>query len=136
MAADDDYWTISVRWGRSIYRDAPEHIRDYLDGRYVSNDAAYHAAQIVTQWARIRTGRVKMSYHPATPSTKAYQEPYWTVSVRAGRSIYRDAPEHIRETLTGRYSTYNRAHEAATLVTSWARIPFERAAIVGHDPKR
>ena len=134
MVADESCWTISVRWGKSVYRDAPEYILDYLAGRYATYNAAYGAAQIVVQWARLPLGRVKITYGPVSAKKPAAEEPYWTISVRWGQAVYSDAPEHIRDVLTARYPTYNRAHEAATLATQWARLPFERAKIIAHGP--
>jgi hypothetical protein len=134
VVTDESYWTISVRWGQAVYRDAPEHILEALAGRYATYNAAHHAAQIVTAWARLPLGRAKIAYQPAGARGPQEDEDYWTISVRWGKAVYRDAPEHILEALAGRYATYNRAYQAAQLVTQWARIPFERAKISQHGP--
>jgi hypothetical protein len=72
MADDEFYWTIKVLWGQQIYRDAPEHIAAYLSDHYVTYDAAYHAAKIVTQWARLPLVRARISIHiPGFEALKA-----------------------------------------------------------------
>ena len=62
------------------------------------------------------------------------EEAYWTIRVLWGAKIYADAPEGIRERLSAHYPTYNGAHESATVVTQWARIPLRRAKISCYDP--
>ena len=62
------------------------------------------------------------------------EEAYWTIRVLWGAKIYADAPEGIRERLSGRYPTYNGAHESAMVVTQWARIPLRRVKISRYDP--
>lgn len=61
--SDQAFWTIHVLWGAKIYRDAPENIRERLEGRYPTYNGAADAATLVTQWARIPLGRAKITYH-------------------------------------------------------------------------